>query len=63
VIGDFKSDSTSGAVGSGQCLREARVAAGLTIEDVAVKLHMPLHVVRALEQDDWHRLGAPVFVH
>lgn len=49
-------------MGRGQCLRQAREAAGLLLEDVASRLHMPVHVVRALEQDDWKRLGAPVFV-
>lgn len=48
--------------GRGQCLRQAREAAGLLLDDVASRLHMPVHVVRALEQEDWKRLGAPVFV-
>nr|WP_267191186.1 RodZ domain-containing protein [Xanthomonas dyei] len=43
-------------------MREAREAAGLSIDDVAGKLRMPVHVVRSLEQEDWQRLGAPVFV-
>ncbi|MBB4132091.1 MULTISPECIES: RodZ domain-containing protein [unclassified Xanthomonas] len=48
--------------GCGQHLREAREAAGLSLDDVAGKLHMPTHVVRSLEQEEWQRLGAPVFV-
>ncbi|APP80778.1 helix-turn-helix domain-containing protein [Xanthomonas hortorum] len=48
--------------GCGQHLREAREAAGLSVEDVAGKLRMPAHVVRSLEQEEWQRLGAPVFV-
>ncbi|MCL1527731.1 hypothetical protein A7D16_12875 [Xanthomonas nasturtii] len=48
--------------GCGQHLREAREAAGLSVDDVAGKLRMPGHVVRSLEQEDWQRLGAPVFV-
>ncbi|AZR22841.1 helix-turn-helix domain-containing protein [Xanthomonas vasicola] len=48
--------------GCGQHLREAREAAGLSVDDVAGKLRMPGHVVRSLEQEDWPRLGAPVFV-
>nr|WP_218974119.1 RodZ domain-containing protein [Xanthomonas hortorum] len=43
-------------------MREAREAAGLSVEDVAGKLRMPAHVVRSLEQEEWQRLGAPVFV-
>ncbi|MBV6849518.1 RodZ domain-containing protein [Xanthomonas euvesicatoria] len=48
--------------GCGQHLREAREAAGLSVDAVAGKLRMPAHVVHALEQEDWQRLGAPVFV-
>nr|WP_211115908.1 MULTISPECIES: helix-turn-helix domain-containing protein [unclassified Xanthomonas] len=43
-------------------MREAREAAGLSVDAVAGKLRMPAHVVHALEQEDWQRLGAPVFV-
>lgn len=48
--------------GCGQYLREAREAAGLTVDQVATRLRMPVQVVRSLEQEDWQRLGAPVFV-
>ncbi|MFC7521756.1 helix-turn-helix domain-containing protein [Xanthomonas populi] len=48
--------------GCGQHLREARQAAALSVDDVAGKLRMPAHVVRSLEQEQWQRLGAPVFV-
>ncbi len=48
--------------GCGQRLREAREAAGLSVDDVAERLHMPARVVRSLEAEDWSRLGAPVFV-
>ncbi|MBO9768652.1 MULTISPECIES: helix-turn-helix domain-containing protein [Xanthomonas] len=48
--------------GCGQHLREAREAAGLSVDEVAGKLRMPARVVHALEQEDWQRLGAPVFV-
>ena len=48
--------------GCGQRLRTAREAAGMTVEEVGARLKMPAHVVRALEAEDWARLGAPVFV-
>lgn len=34
----------------------------MSIDDVAGRLHMPGRVVRSLENEDWARLGAPVFV-
>ncbi|HHW4678712.1 MAG TPA: helix-turn-helix domain-containing protein [Xylella sp.] len=50
------------AKGCGQLLRDARRAVGLTLDDVATSLRMPIHVVRSLEEENWERLGAPVFV-
>lgn len=50
------------ARGCGELLRDARVAAGLELREVASRLHMPLRVVEALEQGRWDVLGAPVFV-
>ena len=48
--------------GCGERLRRAREAAGLRLEDVAERLKMPVRVVKSLEEEDWDRLGAPVFV-
>lgn len=56
-------DTTHQAMaGCGERLKQAREAAGLSIDDVAARLHMPARVVRSLEAEDWSRLGAPVFV-
>lgn len=46
----------------GARLRQAREAQGMSVEDVAARLKMPLRVVQALENDDWERAGAAVFV-
>jgi cytoskeleton protein RodZ len=48
--------------GCGARLRKAREAAGLRLEDVAARLKMPVRVVESLENEEWDRLGAPVFV-
>ncbi|HSD16590.1 MAG TPA: RodZ domain-containing protein [Thermomonas sp.] len=48
--------------GCGERLRRAREAAGLSVDEVAARLHMPGRVVKSLEAEDWSRLGAPVFV-
>lgn len=48
--------------GIGQALRRARNEAGLSVMDVAQRLHMSVHVIEALEAENWDRLGAPVFV-
>lgn len=48
--------------GCGARLRQAREAAGLTLEDVSARLKVPVRVIRVIESDDWSSLGAPVFV-
>ncbi len=59
----FPQSGASDAVhGIGQRLRNAREQAGLGIAEVSARLKMPSHVVEALEQENWAKLGAPVFV-
>ena len=48
--------------GVGLRLRTAREAQGLTREEVAARMKVPVRVVQSLEEEDWARLGAPVFV-
>lgn len=55
-------NTTDANHGCGQRLRTAREAAGLSIQDVASRLKMPVRVVESLEAEDWSRLGAPVFI-
>lgn len=62
MINDPGVNAFEGAVGCGERLRQAREAAGRSIEQVASQLHMPAQVVAALESEQWSRLGAPVFV-
>ncbi|MEQ4574020.1 MAG: RodZ domain-containing protein [Gammaproteobacteria bacterium] len=62
MISDSNPNPFENQKGCGQCLREARERAGLTLEGAAAQLRMPIQVVRALEQEDWQKLGAPVFV-
>jgi len=54
----------AGAVGEscGERLRKAREEAGLGLAELSARLHMPVSSLRALEEDDWGRAGAPIFV-
>src|SRR5690606_12195768 len=58
------SDQMAGQTGcgDGERLRKAREAAGLDVAEVARRLKMPVRVVQSLENEDWDRLDAPVFV-
>lgn len=43
-------------------LREERERRGLSLQQVASEMHMDISVARALEEDDYSPLGAPIFV-
>jgi cytoskeleton protein RodZ len=62
VIDDQTVNAFDTAAGCGARLRQAREAAGLTLEAVGQQLRMPVQVVKSLEEEQWQRLGAPVFV-
>lgn len=59
-------NSTSGVIlldyAWGSRLREARVAQGLTLDDVINELHLELSMLKALEQEDVTRLPGASFV-
>lgn len=50
------------ADGCGVFLRQERERSGLSLEDAASRLKMPLRVLKAIEDENWKQLGAPVFV-
>lgn len=62
MIDDQTVNALDTAAGCGARLRQAREAAGLTLEAVGQQLRMPVQVVKSLEAEQWERLGAPVFV-
>jgi cytoskeleton protein RodZ len=62
VIQEASANTHGDARGSGARLREARSAAGLSLQEVASRLRMPVHVVDALEDGRWEVIGASVFV-
>ena len=49
-------------VGPGPALREAREARSFTQEAVAKQLRIDVSLVRALEEDDYSKFAAPIFV-
>lgn len=46
----------------GMRLRLGREKSGLSVEEVAQQLKLPVAIVQAMERDDWQRLGAPIYV-
>lgn len=62
MIHESSANIQGDARGCGDRLREARAAAGLSVQEVASRLRMPVHVVEALEEGRWQVIGASVFV-
>ncbi|MFT3757118.1 MAG: DUF4115 domain-containing protein [Pseudoxanthomonas sp.] len=48
--------------GVGALLREARERDGLTLKEASQRLKIQAHVLEALEEERWDKLGAPVFI-
>lgn len=46
----------------GSALRQTRLTRQLKLKDVAAQMHLPVDVLNALEEDDFDRLGAPIYV-
>ena len=49
-------------VGPGPALREAREARNFTLDAVAKQLRIDASLVRALEEDDYGKFAAPIYV-
>jgi len=60
MSGEARPDAA--ALGLGERLRSARKAKALSVEQVAETLHLEERIVRALEDERYASLGAPVFV-
>jgi len=52
----------TGGAGPGSDLKAAREARGMSVEDVAIRLHLESRTISALEADRYEQLPAPIFV-
>jgi len=59
---DGKDELTQDQTSPADTLRQARKASGLSVDEVAHRLHLSREVVLALEAGEFDVLGAPVFV-
>lgn len=55
-------DQSLPAQGPGDRLQAARISIGLTIEDVANKMHLSESILSSLEENDFDDITAPIFV-
>jgi len=53
---------TSNLKTPGERLQEARKASGRGLADMAAETKIPVHLLEAIEMDDFHRLSGPIYV-
>ena len=51
-----------GSIGPGERLQAARIKNGLTIEDVANRMHLSGNILEAIEENNFDEITAPIFV-
>ena len=49
-------------VGPGERLQAARIQQGLSLEDVASRMHLSVNILEAIEENDFEEINAPIFV-
>lgn len=58
----LSNDPRAAETGVGAMLRQARERSGQSLDDVGRQVRMQVRMLEALENEDWQRLGAPVFI-
>ena len=58
----IQDDNKASGPGPGDKLQAARIAMGLSLEDVANRMHLSSSVLQALEENDFEQITAPTFV-
>ena len=51
-----------GGIGPGERLQAARIKKGLTLEDVAGRMHLSSSILEAIEENNFDEITAPIFV-
>lgn len=49
-------------IGPGERLQAARIQQGLSLEDVANRMHLSVNILEAIEENDFEEITAPIFV-
>ena len=58
-----KEDMTSpGSTGPGDRLKAARIENGMSIEDIAARMHLSVGILKAIEENNFDDITAPIFV-
>ncbi len=55
-------NSRRGGIGPGERLQAARIKKGLSVEDVANRMHLSTSILEAIEENNFDEITAPIFV-
>ena len=55
-------EARKSAIGPGERLQAARIQQGLSLEDVAHRMHLSLDILKAIENNKFEEITAPIFV-
>jgi len=56
------SETKASGIGPGDRLQAARIEAGLTIDDIANRMHLSNSILEAIEENNFDEITAPIFV-
>lgn len=56
------SESRPAGIGPGERLQAARIQQGLSIEDVASRMHLSVNILESIENNSFEEITAPIFV-
>ncbi len=59
---NIKSETRPSGIGPGDRLQAARIEMGLTIDDVANRMHLSSAILESIEENDFEDITAPIFV-
>ena len=57
-----ESMTNSGTMGPGDRLQAARIENGMSIEDIAMRMHLSVGIVKSIEENNFDDITAPIFV-
>jgi cytoskeleton protein RodZ len=57
-----KNEQRSTGIGPGERLQAARIKQGLSLDDVASRMHLSASILKAIEDNDFEEITAPIFV-
>ncbi len=55
-------ESKTGGIGPGDRLQAARIEMGLSVEDIANRMHLSVAILESIEENNFEHIAAPIFV-